>query len=127
MECWKTVAIRPRQAAMSPSEGAGRAVEAHLARVRRVEAAQDRDQRGLARAVAADQAEAAAGLQAQVHAAQRAGAAEPLVDPRRLGRGATPWSEAAGIAGSLIYSGRRGAADAAVGGAVDVAPQRRRR
>ncbi len=37
-------------------------------------------------AVAADQAQAAARLQAQVDAAQRAGAAEPLVDPRRLDR-----------------------------------------
>ena len=41
---------------------------------------------GLAGAVAADQAEAPAGVQAQPDAAQGVRAAEPLVDPRRAGR-----------------------------------------
>src|ERR1035438_2382220 len=65
--------------------GRGLPVEQHLALVRGGDARQDRDQRGLARAVAADQAEAAAGIQAQPDAAQRVRAVEPLVDARRAG------------------------------------------
>ena len=86
MECWKTVAMRPRHAAISPSEGAGcpsrRTSPASGGyRPDRIETSVD-----LPGAVAADQAQAAARFQAQVDPAQRAGAAEPLVDPRRLDR-----------------------------------------
>src|ERR1017187_8706116 len=65
--------------------GRGRPVEPHLALVRGGDPGQDRDQRGLARAVGADQAEAAAWVQAQPDAAQRVRAAEPLVDALRAG------------------------------------------
>ena len=66
--------------------GRGLAVEGDLARIRCGDAAQDGDQRGLARAVAAHQAEAPAGVQAQPDAAQGVRAAEPLMDPRRARR-----------------------------------------
>ena len=85
MECWNTVAIWRRQAPTRPG-GSGGAVEAHLAAVRRVDAAQDGDQGGLASPVAADQAQAAPGPQGEVDSAQRLGAAELLVDACCLGR-----------------------------------------
>src|SRR6516225_11385127 len=104
--------------------GGGVPVEAHLAGVRRVDAGQDGDQRGLARAIAPDQAEALGGLQAQVHAAQRVRPAEPLVDPRRLDRWRGWGVRGGGDYRFMHYSGRH-AADTAVGVAVDVAPEGR--
>ena len=81
--------------------GRGLAVEGDLARIQGDDAAQDGDQRGLAGAVAAYQAEAPAGVQAQPHAAQGVRAAEPLVDPRRLAAGISA-AGAAGMSGWLI-------------------------
>ena len=86
MECWNTVAIWRRQAADRAQGRSRDAVEAHLAAIRRVDAAQDGDQGGLACPVPADQAQAAARPQGEIDPAQGLGAAELLVDSRCLGR-----------------------------------------
>src|SRR5580704_14742938 len=123
MECWNTAVIRPRHAAMSPSEGAGRPS-------RRTSPASG--------ATRPDRIETRVDLPAPLRPTrprQRPGCRlrstprSACVLPNRLwipaaSTAGAACGSAAGIADSCIrYSGRRGAADAAVGAAVDVAPQ----
>ena len=60
------------------------AIEANLAAVGRAQTGQDRDERRLAGAVAADETEAAAGLKRRIDAEQRLRAGKPLADTDRL-------------------------------------------
>ena len=80
IECWNTVAIHSRQRPMSPTRGAGSPPNRTVPASGAYDAGQDRDQGGLARPVAADQAKALARRPGKVNAAQGAGGAEPLLD-----------------------------------------------
>src|SRR5580704_16486627 len=123
MECWNTVAMRPRHAAISPSEGAG-------CPSRRTSPASG--------GYRPDRIETRVDLPAPLRPTrprQRPGCRlrstprSARVLPNRLwipaaSTAGAACGSAAGITGSCIRcSGRRGAADATVGAAVDVAPQ----
>ncbi len=117
---WRCARARRRR---RPATGAGLPVEAAPSPSSGGDTCrQDRDQRGLARAVPADQAQAAAGVQARASTPRSA-----CVLPNRLwipaALATAGGGSAAALHGSLIARPTK-AADAAVGVAVDVAPER---